>query len=200
MLRALRVVIAVYLLLTVALLGLRAAAGTSGLYDRYLWGVALAVLILVATRLGSSGREPRIARFAAVGAAAAIAFVSTAIVLEDNASSAARWHAGEQSVERGVPATSVDAGFEWMGWHYPHLVAQPAGAAGWRDPATWYNVLEFPAASNCVVMSFAPRSEPWLELVDVRRYQAFLLWGDRRLFVYRNPPACVATGEVEAGA
>jgi hypothetical protein len=199
-LRAVRIVIAVYLVLTVALLGLRAAAGTSGLYDRYLWGVALAVLILVATSLGSSGREPRIARFAAAGAAAAITLVSTAIVLEDNASSAARWHAGERWVERGVPATSVDAGFEWMGWHYPHLVAHPTGAAGWRDPATWYNVLEFPAASNCVVMSFAPLRESWLELVDVRRYRAFLLWGEHRVFVYRNPPACMTTAGVEAGA
>jgi hypothetical protein len=199
-LAAVRLVLAVYLVLTVVLLGLRAAAGTSGLYDRYLWGAALAVLMLLATGLGSGGRAPRAARVAAVGAAAAIALVSTAIVLEDSASSAARWQAGERSVGRGIPATSVDAGFEWMGWHYPHRVAHPTGAAGWRDPATWYNVLEFPAASNCVVMSFAPLREPWLELVDVRRYRAFLLWGEHRVFVYRNPPACMTTAAVEAGA
>jgi len=123
-----------------------------------------------------------------------IAVVSLTVLVEENASSAARWDAGEAAVAQGLAATSVDAGFEWMGWHYPYITGEPAGAAAWADPANWYNVLEFPAASNCVLMSYAPRQEPWLEPVEVRRYDALLAWGDRAVFVYRDPAACADGG------
>jgi hypothetical protein len=192
--RAARVTIAAYLALTAAFLFVRAAAGTSGLYDRYLWAVAVAVLVLLPAAPGLGGR----ARLPAAAAAVlAIALVSLAILLEENASSAARWKAGEAAVARGLPPTSVDAGFEWMGWHYPHLVGEPAGATAWADPVTWYNALEFPAAANCVLMSYAPRTEPWLAAVEVREYDALLAWSRRAVFVYRNEPACTGNATAE---
>ena len=83
--------------------------------------------------------------------------------MEENTSSAARWEAGKAAVARGTAATAVDAGFEWMGWHYPRIVGDGTGPRLWRDPATWYNVLKFPSAGNCVLMSFAQRRESVVE-------------------------------------
>jgi hypothetical protein len=39
-------------------------------------------------------------------------------------------------------------------------------------------------------MSYAPRQEPWLEPLEIRRYDALLTWAGRATFVYRDPPAC----------
>jgi hypothetical protein len=189
-----RIAIASFLALTVAALGLRAAAGTSGLYDRYLWGVTIAVLVLLPKGPAILGHARRLGRVAAAAGVLLVGLVSLAVLVEENTSSAARWQAGEAAVARGLPATSVDAGFEWMGWHYPHLAGEPAGAAAWADPASWYNVLKFPAGSNCMLMSYAPREEPWLEPVEIRHYDALLAWADRSVFVYRNPPACAGGG------
>jgi hypothetical protein len=38
-------------------------------------------------------------------------------------------------------------------------------------------------------MSYAPRQEPWLEPLEIRRYDALLMWADGAMFVYRDPPA-----------
>jgi hypothetical protein len=187
-----KIVVAVYLLLSIAFLILRAAAGTSGLYDRYLWGIAVALLILLPMRPRVARRGGRLLHAGALGAVLLLAAVSLVVVVEENTSSAARWEAGKAAVARGTAATAVDAGFEWMGWHYPRIVGDETGPRLWRDPATWYNVLKFPSAGNCVLMSFAPRRESWLNLIEVRKYQTFVLWGSRPLFVYRNPRACAA--------
>jgi hypothetical protein len=37
-------------------------------------------------------------------------------------------------------------------------------------------------------MSHAPRQEPWLEPLEIRRYDALLTWAGRATFVYRDPP------------
>jgi hypothetical protein len=39
-------------------------------------------------------------------------------------------------------------------------------------------------------MTYAPRYEPRLELLEIRHYDASSFWADRGLFVYRDPPAC----------
>jgi hypothetical protein len=39
-------------------------------------------------------------------------------------------------------------------------------------------------------MTYATRYEPRLEPLEIRHCDALLLWVDRGLFVYRDPPAC----------
>ena len=46
-----------------------------------------------------------------------VAAVATVITLNADAYDAARWSAGNKAVAAGVPATMVDAGFEWVGSH-----------------------------------------------------------------------------------
>ena len=46
-----------------------------------------------------------------------VAAVATVITLNADAYDAARWSAGDKAVAAGVPATMVDAGFEWVGSH-----------------------------------------------------------------------------------
>jgi hypothetical protein len=176
-----------YAMLTVALLVVRSSSGGALLFDRYLWGIQLFLLVLLLSPV-SAARRPQ--RWAALACAAALAVISLVIVLEEHTSSVARWSAGQASVAAGAPARTVDAGFEWMGWHYDGVVGSFAGEPRWRRPASWYNVLKFPDLANCTVMAYAPRREPWLETVQVRSYRAFGLWGRRQVYVYRNRPAC----------
>jgi hypothetical protein len=186
--RAAVVVLTLYAGLTITVLMLRAAAGTSGLYDRYLWGIGLVLVVLLgSTWADAPSRRSLLLVFAGT---AVLATVSLAVAFEEQASSAERWNAGEVVVSNGEPSTSVDAGFEWMGWYYPYVVGSYDGPARWRQPASWYNVLEFPASANCTLMSYSPRRERWLQLVRTRSYRPFVLFGRRTLYVYRNPPAC----------
>jgi hypothetical protein len=183
-------VLVVYAILPALLLVLRAASGAWVLFDRYFWGIELSVLVVV-LRLSSPARATaRSGRWLAGGAAALLAAVSLILVVEENTSSTARWNAGKAAVSAGISADDIDAGFEWMGWHYPGIAGADSGRSRWREPASWYNALEFPAAANCILMSYMPRRESWLRLVEIRSFRPFLLWGRRELFVYRNPPAC----------
>jgi len=187
---AAHVAMAVYGAVTVIALVARAAAGTSGVYDRYLWGLGLVLLVLVGAASAHWALRPSPAAYAATAVLAAISF---AVLLEEQTASTERWRAGQALVASGVDATEVDAGFEWMGWHYPYVVGAYEGPDRWRPPGTWYNVLKFEAASNCVLMSYSPRSETWLTPMGRRSYRPFLLFGSRTLYVYRNPPACNVT-------
>jgi hypothetical protein len=182
------VVLAAYAILPVALIVVRAASGVWVLFDRYLWGIEVPLFVLVLA-LGSSRTRDAFVRRLAAGAATLLMALSLVLVVEEQTTSAARWSAGEHAVSTGIPATDIDAGFEWMGWHYQGVAGEPAEPR-WRKPASWYNVLEFPASANCIFMSFAPRSEPSLRLLEKRSYRPFFAWGRRYVFVYRNEPAC----------
>ncbi|MCU1537249.1 MAG: Dolichyl-phosphate-mannose-protein mannosyltransferase [Humibacillus sp.] len=111
-----------YLALTLTL----ALATTSPDFDRYLMPVVPAVAAVVlwtAERLdrglverSSPGRR-RLRTVAARGAVAALAVVSLSLVVTSVQFDTAKWRLGTELEAQGWSAPTVDAGFEWFGFH-----------------------------------------------------------------------------------
>lgn len=125
----------------------------------------------------------------AVGAAATLAVVlfSTAVATSFWAYDRVRWDTAvalEQST--GLPATRIDAGMEWDGYHSPNgVIARHAPLTdGWMP-----RVSDVPA---CVRVSVRPLGGPSLQLVETVPYRAFLVAGRRDLLVYDDvrAPGC----------
>jgi hypothetical protein len=162
-------------------------------YDRYLWPLVLSGSILVLHRARPHGREAnprvRVVRWAVV---ALVAFVALALTADADAFDGARWRAGERAVARGVPATEVDAGFEWVGAHtsaVADLNRPPAPPDRYR---TWWASM-FLSPTICVVVSASPLTDPRLSLVSTSRWRPFLLFGSSRLYEYATAePGCPA--------
>ncbi|HVL98450.1 MAG TPA: glycosyltransferase family 39 protein [Egibacteraceae bacterium] len=180
------VALAGFALLSVGALGAYALIGGFP-FDRYLWGPALALAVLLVAR--GPGRRTR--RRAAASALVALGVLAFATVVEELTFDVARWRAGEAAVRHGIPAEQVDAGFEWVGWHYPGRVLEPGVPPAWLPPAGPY-MPAFPRAGSCGVVSASARAEPWLQQLERRPHRAFIVAGDRELWVYRNPRACGA--------
>ena len=96
-------------------------------YDRYLWPIVppLAALLMVDSpaAVPSVGApvEPahltrRVWAAALVGCVLLAAF-ALPFMANSHAFDAARWQAGERLVASGVPPNTIDAGYEWVGFH-----------------------------------------------------------------------------------
>ena len=172
------------------------------LWDRYIWPVIppLAALILVArprpmaspetpVEPGSGGRA-RILASVTVGSLVAILGVTAAMFLLNSAAfDSARWRAGEALVRQGVPASTIDAGFEWVGYH----AVEPARTGNRQSTPDWWVQL-FPSFTTCGVVSSAPLELTGARLVttDPVSYRLLLLTGlEQPLYQYRlSGPGC----------
>ncbi|MFK3981018.1 hypothetical protein ACI2K4_11650 [Micromonospora sp. NPDC050397] len=174
-----------FLLVTVGgLLATRAAGQT--VFGRYLV-VLVPVLLLVAL---AGPRRPRPGWAGVVtglGAAGFLAALSLVVTAYGSALDAARWRAGEELVASGVPATDIDAGFEWSGYHAPNGVDYvPKGTS----LVNWYGA-KFADNRPCYVLASSAQSEPGWHLVRTVDYRSYVLAGTARLWVYdtnRCPP------------
>ena len=161
----------VFLLLMV---GGNLATALSGqsVFDRY-WMLAVPSLLaaVLAERRESPGAlgVPVFARLAGIATAMAVAAASLGLTLAGIAYDTARWKAGEQIVATGVPATDVDAGLEWRGYHSREGMV-PAGS--------WV----FPGSRSCYVVSANPL--PGKKLLRTVDYRTFVLFGHAQLWVY----------------
>ncbi|MCJ0894453.1 hypothetical protein [Rhodococcus sp. ARC_M5] len=168
---------------TLVVLGnLASALSGQTLYDRY-WLLAVPPLLamVLAKRPADSVAQVRgsqlIIRRVAVGAVLAVlAAFSTAITAAGFAYDGARWDAAEALVAAGVPATDINAGLEWNGFH---------SAVGMSPPGSW----KFPGNRSCYLVAAAP--QPDREADSVRTYRPFLIAGEAHLWVYDEgcPPA-----------
>ncbi len=157
-------------------------------FDRYLWPAALSGAILLLERYP----PPRLDRWHPAASqvtlvvVTAFALVSILVTLDSDAFDGARWRLAGQAVAAGVPAPSVDAGFEWVGDHATAVA--DANAAGDATRPYWLVMVAEPAA--CVELSDSPITDPGLVLVRTVRWRTWLLFGRARLYEYRRPPAC----------
>ena len=121
---------------------------------------------------------------------AGLGAVSFAILLDSVAFDAARWRVGEAEVARGIPATWIDAGFEWVGYHSPDHANVHTRFPKYGAPYTRL----WPSYRQCVVVSSSRLSWPGMTLAETRQdaYRMLLVVGDARpLYVYRSSdPAC----------
>ena len=115
------------------------------LFDRYTWPLALPLAILLLVRpqpepAGATGGPmaedpPRSAgRQAGVALMAGVlvvvnAMVSLALLLNAASFDGARWRMGDEAVRLGFAAETVDAGFEWVGFHATGLASSPRRAS-----------------------------------------------------------------------
>jgi hypothetical protein len=156
------------------------------LYDRYLLvlvpGAASAVAL-------SSSHGPSDSRSKALGAVLAmtsgllIAGTALALFLNANASDRARWDAAQQLVSAGVPASTIDAGLEWDGWHAPE------GVVGGNDWSAGAWSLFHSRASPCLVVVQDQEADQVPAGWTLRArygYRTFGLFGGSNLRVYRT--------------
>ena len=85
-----------------------------------------------------------------------LAALSLTVTAYGSAFDAARWNAGRQLVATGVPATDIDAGFEWSGYHAPNGVDYaPADA----PRINWYSA-KFADNRPCFAVTSSAQSQP----------------------------------------
>jgi hypothetical protein len=139
--------------------GLIVFAAVYGVWDRYLYPLVPAAAILI---LSSLSKTIRFGRSVAFSHAAFAWLALSAFVLAANsfAYDAARWRAGEAAVALGYDARTVDAGYEWIGYH----AMGPGGQGGGNRGQAWFENLMSPAPLCAVVSNSPPGSdEPLLD-------------------------------------
>jgi len=153
-----------------------------GISDRYLLPllpVAAILLLRGPWQTISSGRSLAFSH-AAFGWLAVSAFV---IAANSFAYDAARWREGETAVAMRFDARTVDAGYEWVGYHSSTAAQSGSGTYG----LTWYDDFLLPAPP-CAVVSNSPLEGGPLTLIRVNRaaYRQYLFFGpDEPLYLYR---------------
>jgi hypothetical protein len=160
----------VFSLLQVGLLCL-----TQPVYDRYVLVVLPFALLRVAPRRG----EGRPRWWAGLAALVVTAALSMALVHDWLSWNVVRWSLGRQAVANGIPATDVEGGLEWDGWHS----LRPKGVApnplhsspkGLMNP---FNSLAFPEMTGGYALSFSVR--PNTMPITTRPYTLWLDFGGR---------------------
>lgn len=166
------------------------------IFDRYLYEMvpAAAIIMLRSTALPTNPKWSQPASHAAFAWLAASAFV---IAANSFAYDGARNRGGEAAVAMGYDARTVDAGFEWVGYH-----AIGVGNLGSRAYGlTWYDDA-FSSSQPCAVLSNSPLDDRSYRLISVDRsaYLQYLFMGPAEpMYIYGAladvcppPPAAVA--------
>jgi len=143
------------------------------IYDRYLIAVVLGLAILALDNRLETRSSPRRLTMATV------AFVPLLVLGAVSATDSQdilelRWAGGERLVELGYKPDTIDAGFDWVGYHYPGnarpdmVVVEPPS----YPPAT-YDVF-FPGFVRCAFVSGDPVAPPGYTLLDqISRHRLF---------------------------
>ncbi len=151
------------------------------IYDRYLFPIVPVVAILL---LRGSPPPFRFGRTQAVahGALAWLAISAALIAANSFAYDAARWRAGEAATRMGYTAQTVDAGYEWVGYHGGDHVGSSAPASD----MTW-NGDRWALIHPCAVVSNSlPEGDAWtLTNTYPASYMQYLFFGRfERLYLY----------------
>ena len=153
--------------------GLVVVASVSYPFDRYLYPMVPAAAILL---LREPALAPAFGRSQAFSHAAFAWLAVTAFVIAANsfAYDAARYRNGEAAVAMGYDALTVDAGYEWVGYHATGHEELGSGAYG----LTEYDDL-WSSFRPCAVLSNSPLDVSALTLIRVDRsaYLNYLFFG-----------------------
>ena len=151
------------------------------LYDRFLYPLVPIAGILL---LRQPVRIPLGSRSLAFSHAAIAWLAVTAFVIAANSFSydAARWREGEAAVALGFDAKTVDAGYEWVGYHSSSVASSGSGTYD----LTWYDDALLPAPP-CAVLSSSRLDDGARRLIRVNTaaYRQYLFFGpEEPLFLY----------------
>ena len=151
--------------------------------DRYLYPMVPVAAILLLRK--TAGRGWRLSRPLQSAALAWLSASALLITTNSFAYDAARWRAGEGAVALGYAAETVDAGYDWVGFHAGTHINAAAPAYG----LTWYDDA-FMVSPPCAVVSNSALDVPGYTLlrVDSTAYRQYLLVGpDQPLYLYGGP-------------
>jgi hypothetical protein len=175
------------------------------LFDRYLWPLAFASAVLLVSdvpvppsRLHAMTRRHRAARrverawpvaLPSAALAALAIMAAAAVTFNADAYDGARWRAGQLAVAAGRAATTVDAGFEWVGSHATQLAKSGRHVAG--DPVyeTWYDEM-FTGFRDCAFVSNSPWHERSLRLFAETTYDELGFAVPEHLYTYLVANGC----------
>lgn len=168
------------------------------IFDRYYWPIIpVAAILLLRTPASeaASVAEPELRGQARVGrpAAAILALlgVVSVVFLANSASyDGARWKAATQLAQLGVSPETIDAGYEWVGFHQPDLPL-PNDLV---SRSTFYEKY-WPGRRQCGIVSNVDDPPSGAEHVGTLDYSLLLFGGPhRQLFVFRlTEPDCLST-------
>lgn len=157
----------------------------TGIYDRYLLALVpglLAVLLhdRVRSPQGHTARAGRVALgIPVILSGLVVTSISVAAALNAFSYDITRWRIGESLTAQGVPATSIDAGIEWMGTYSPNGVIHRS-APGVSLPQAF-----FVDRPTCYLLSGAA-TLPGYRRIEAVPYRTFLLFGHSVLYVQRH--------------
>jgi hypothetical protein len=151
------------------------------LYDRYVIPMVPAAAILLLQGRPQEMRLGRSLAFAHAGLAW-LAFSAFVIASNSFAFDGARWREGEAAVTLGYQPQTVDAGYEWIGFHAGGLPVSGAPAAGMALSDRRWALLR-----PCAVVSTSPINDDGMTLIKVNEnaYLRQLFFGPSEpLFLY----------------
>jgi hypothetical protein len=181
----LEIMLVVYGATTLGLILLRLGSGAR-VFDRYLWGATIAASGLLLAR--GPRHLPKQALTGGLAAIAVFALLSVVLVWNADSFNTARWKAGVSVSRLRVAADRTDAGFEWLGWHYRRRLGEKVPLIA-SPPRQWYFKL-FPRATNCITVAASRLPQPYLSLLEVRRYSWLFGLGRGQLWIYQNRHSC----------
>jgi hypothetical protein len=132
-------------------------------------------------------RRPRIRPIALV-VGSGVALLSLGTLTASLAWDVARWHTATRlTAETGLPATKIDAGLEWLGWH------STAGVTD-RNPAQpvwgWEDYLGTTPACRLLTV-YPDRDHASFRLLGVYGFKTYLIAGSSHLYYYdTRQPGC----------
>jgi hypothetical protein len=154
------------------------------IFARYLLVIVLVACVPLLDSRGADERSmPRQCnRLLSLVAVACLAATSAAITANALARDAAKWQAASSLVARGVAATDIDAGLEWVGYH----ASEPASRSSAHANALPFYMRYFERSRECYVVSVSPLDA--FPLVSMMRYRTYAVAGSSRLWVYQVSP------------
>ncbi len=181
------------------------------IFDRYVWPLAFATAILLAskainagavplpapahvimppprrsrwTALAASGGRPDIAVVAATVALTLVAgAVAISVSLNADSYDGARWSAGQIAIEAGARADAVDAGFDWVGSHATTPAVRARQLAGLPSYVMWYDEL-FSKFRDCAFVSGSVPAPHGTSLIGRVRYNEVGFAVPEYLYIY----------------
>ncbi len=157
-----------------------------GLFDRYLYPmVPVAAILLLRQSAQRRSEEPfHLGRSHALSHGAYAWLVVSALIIAANsfAYDTARFREGDAAVALGYDATTVDAGYEWVGIH----AVGDQNATFAHKGLNWWEDL-FGSFRPCAFLSNTPVDVPGYELVreNPSAYRQYLLFGPAQpLYLY----------------
>jgi 4-amino-4-deoxy-L-arabinose transferase-like glycosyltransferase len=127
-------------------------------------------------------RQPPVAAWAGLAAAVLLGYLGVVTTVQSDRRDHAAWDAATQLTRQGVPATSINAGLDWDGFHSPSAANRTVVEHDRYVGQHWTYI--FAGTTDCHIVTFSPKLQPGWRLVRRRSLPGMTV------AVYRRPSSC----------